>query len=78
MQALFTDVMGNISLSSGVVRMDMLRMMGEDSETRQPQLEVNGHVAIPLEGFLRTLENMERVRNSLIESGVLTKKMPNQ
>ncbi len=78
MQTVFSDVIGNISLSSGVVRMDMLRLIGEDSETKQARFDVSGQIAIPLEGFLRTLEAMERVRESLIESGVLTKKASEQ
>lgn len=78
MQTLFTDFIGNISIASGVVRMDMYKITGTDPETKKVQYEVSGQLAMPMEGFLRSLQVSEKVRDDLVAQGILKPNTPPQ
>ncbi len=71
MQDQFADVIGNISLAGGVVRIDFMRITNIDPETKQAQFEFSHRLVMPLEGFLRSMEVQEKVKEQLIKDGVI-------
>ena len=68
----FADGIGEITLAGGMVRMDLVTMVGrpKDSES-QPQLAVSGRVVMPPDGFLRSFSAMENLVKQLIEAGLV-------
>ncbi len=72
MQDLFADVISNISIVSGVVRIDFMRMKHFDAGTKQAQFELSHRLAMPLDGFLRSVELQEGIKAQLIKDGVVT------
>jgi len=70
----FTDGIGNITLMDGIVRFDLVELRaGPDNK---PVPARSGSLAMPLPGFLRTVEQMNQVVNRLVEQGVLTRNAP--
>ena len=78
MQDQFADMIGNISIASGVVRIDFMRMKHFDAETKQAQFELSHRLAMPIEGFLRSVKLQERIKAQLIKDGVITIKPQEQ
>jgi len=74
----YADVIGNISVTGHLVRIDFLSQAMPLSEQQGAQLQVSHRLVMPLEGFLRSLETQEQVRSKLIADGVvkLGKKNP--
>lgn len=70
MQTAFADMIGNITLSGGVIRIDLLHMTSIHPETKEPRFEVSQVLRMPLDGFLRSLPLQEKIRDQLIANGV--------
>jgi hypothetical protein len=67
----YADVIGNISVTGHLVRIDFLSQALPASEQQGVQLQVSHRVVMPLEGFLRSLETQEQVRTKLIADGIV-------
>jgi hypothetical protein len=71
MNTQFADIIGNISLSAGVVRIDLLQAKASTKNTESTELEKVGQLFIPIEGFLKSLEIQESMKQQMIERGIL-------
>lgn len=73
MQDYFSDLVGNITVTGAVVRIDFIKMSPASTKD-QSKMEFSHRVVMPLEGFLRSLQIQEEVRNKLVAEGIVTKK----
>jgi len=69
---IFADGIGEITLAGGMVRMDLVSLVGsqKDSENK-PRLEFSRRVVMPPDGFLRSFSAMENLVKQLIEAGLV-------
>ena len=69
---IFADGIGEITLSGGMVRMDLVSMVGtQKSKDQPPQLEFRQRVVMPPDGFLRSFSAMENLVKQLIDAGLV-------
>lgn len=69
---IFADGIGEITLSGGMVRMDLVSMVGTQKNNDQPpQLEFRQRVVMPPDGFLRSFSAMENLVKQLIDAGLV-------
>lgn len=68
----FADGMGEITLSGGMVRIDLVSFSPtkQDAEGR-PQLEFRQRIVMPPDGFLRSFSAMEDLVKKLVDAGVV-------
>lgn len=71
---LFADGIGEITLSGGMVRMDLVTLVGSQKDDKQPHLEVSQRIVMPPDGFLRSFSAMEDLVKQLVEAGVIQKR----
>jgi len=71
MNDIFVDVLGNLVVTGGVVRLEFVRLSGVDQATKKPKFELSHRVVMPMEGFLRSLALQEGLRKKLVEDGVV-------
>jgi hypothetical protein len=71
MQDYFADMVGNVAITGNLVRIDYMRLAGADAEKKQLKFEPSHRLVMPVEGFLRSLDMMEKIKQKLIEDGVL-------
>lgn len=75
-QEIFADGIGEISLAGGMVRMDLVSLVGsQNSEGNKPRLVPKTRLVMPPEGFLRSFSAMENLVKQLIDAGLVR---PNQ
>ncbi|MEE2642141.1 MAG: hypothetical protein VX768_16045 [Planctomycetota bacterium] len=77
---IFADGMGEITLSGGMVRIDLVSLSPtkQDAEGK-PQLEFRQRIVMPPDGFLRSFSAMEDLVKKLVDAGVVkTKEGENQ
>ncbi len=69
---IFADGIGEITLAGGMVRMDLVTLVGsqKDSENK-PRLEFSRRVVMPPDGFLRSFSAMENLVKQLIDAGLV-------
>ena len=68
----FADGIGEITLAGGMVRMDLVTMVGRPKDgEEQPNLQVTGRVVMPPDGFLRSFSAMENLVKQLIDAGLV-------
>lgn len=67
----FADVIGNITVTGNLVRIDFLSQSSPVLQQQAAQLQVAHRLVMPLDGFLRSLDTQERVRAKLIADGVV-------
>ena len=69
---IFADGIGEITLAGGMVRMDLVNLVGsqKDSE-KKPKLEFSQRIVMPPDGFLRSFSAMENLVKQLIEAGLV-------
>ena len=68
----FADGIGEITLSGGMVRIDLVSMVGSQKDKDQPpQLEHRQRIVMPPDGFLRSFSAMENLVKQLIEAGLV-------
>jgi len=68
----FADGVGEITLSGGMVRMDLVSMKGSQRDKDQPpKLEVRQRIIMPPDGFLRSFSAMENLVKQLIDAGLV-------
>jgi hypothetical protein len=57
---IFADGIGEITLSGGMVRMDLVTLTGSQSNSEEkPKLEFSQRVIMPPDGFLRSFSAMD-------------------
>lgn len=70
-QDLFADGIGEITLSGGMVRMDLVTLTGSQNDENKPQLKVKQRIVMPPDGFLRSFSAMENLVKQLIDAGLV-------
>jgi hypothetical protein len=71
-QNIFADGIGEITLSGGMVRMDLVTLVGsQNDEANKPRLEFSKRVIMPPDGFLRSFSAMENLVKQLIDAGLV-------
>ena len=69
---LFADGIGEITLSGGMVRMDLVTLAGaQQDKENPPKLEFRQRIVMPPDGFLRSFSAMENLVKQLIEAGLV-------
>ncbi len=69
---IFADGIGEITLSGGMVRMDLVTLTGSQSNSEEkPKLEFSQRVIMPPDGFLRSFSAMENLVKQLIDAGLV-------
>ncbi len=68
----YADGIGEITLSGGMVRMDLVTLQGsqKDSENK-PKLQQSQRIIMPADGFLRSFSAMENLVKQLIDAGLV-------
>ncbi len=68
----FADGMGEITLSGGMVRIDLVTLSSEHKDDQgRPQLAVKQRIIMPPDGFLRSFSAMEDLVKKLMEAGLV-------
>ncbi len=68
----FADGIGEITLSGGMVRMDLVTLVGSQNDPeKKPRLEFSRRIVMPPDGFLRSFSAMENLVKQLIEAGLV-------
>lgn len=71
-EEVFADGIGEITLSGGMVRMDLVSMEGSQNDSdNQPRLEPKQRIIMPPDGFLRSFSAMENLVKQLIDAGLV-------
>ena len=74
----FADGIGEITLAGGMVRMDLVTLVGsQNNPENKPRLELSKRIVMPPDGFLRSFSAMENLVKQLIEAGLLSHEMAN-
>ena len=69
---IFADGIGEIVLSGGMVRMDLVALTGSQREQEEkPRLEFRQRVVMPPDGFLRSFSAMEDLVRQLVDAGLV-------
>ncbi len=68
----FADGIGEITLSGGMVRMDLVTLVGSQNDPEnKPHLELSKRIIMPPDGFLRSFSAMENLVKQLIDAGLV-------
>ena len=68
----YADGIGEITLSGGMVRMDLVTLQGSQKDPEnKPQLELSQRIIMPPDGFLRSFSAMENLVKQLIDAGIV-------
>ena len=68
----FADGIGEITLSGGMVRMDLVTLVGSQNDSEnKPRLEFSQRVIMQPDGFLRSFSAMENLVKQLIDAGLV-------
>lgn len=69
---IFADGIGEITLSGGMVRLDLVALVGTQKEQEKPpKLEFRQRIVMPPDGFLRSFSAMENLVKQLIDAGLV-------
>lgn len=69
---IFADGVGEITLSGGMVRLDLVSLVGsQNDENNKPRLEAFQRIIMPPDGFLRSFSAMENLVKQLIDAGLV-------
>lgn len=69
---IFADGIGEITLSGGMVRLDLVSLVGsQNDEKNKPHLEVTRRIVMPPDGFLRSFSAMENLIKQLVDAGLV-------
>lgn len=72
---IFADTMGEITLSGGMVRIDLVSLTGgRVKEGETPQFETKSRVIMSPDGFLRSFGAMENLVKQLVDAGLVKQK----
>jgi hypothetical protein len=69
---IFADGIGEIVLSGGMVRLDLVALSGSQREASdKPKLEFRQRIVMPPDGFLRSFSAMEDLVRQLVDAGLV-------
>lgn len=69
---IFADGIGEISLSGGMVRLDLVSLVGSQNDSEnKPTFKAKGRIVMPPEGFLRSFSAMENLVKQLMDAGLV-------
>lgn len=71
---IYADTMGEITLSGGMVRIDLVSLAGSSQpkvEGEKPKLEPRMRVIMSPDGFLRSFGAMENLVKQLVDAGLV-------
>jgi len=69
---LFADGIGEISLSNGMVRIDLITYLtSQKTKDQPPEIAVRQRVVMPPDGFLRSFGAMENLVKQLVDAGLV-------
>ncbi len=69
---IFADGIGEITLAGGMVRMDLVTLVGsQNNPDEKPRLEASQRIVMPPDGFLRSFSAMENLVKQLIDAGLV-------
>ncbi len=71
----YSDGIGQISFSGGMVRFDLMSL--EPNGDEEPTPVFKERVIMSPDGFLKSFGTMEGLINKLVEAGVLSRSTPN-
>ena len=71
----FIDGFDNVTLVDGVVRLDLITVAQGAANTQAVPTKV-GSLALPIQGFLRTTEQLNQVIARMVEQGILKRNEP--
>ena len=72
---LYSDVIRNITVSGSVVRIDFASMaVDKTNDEGVPLLDHRQRVVMPLDGFVRSYEEILKIISHLEEQGVISKR----
>lgn len=68
----FADGIGEITLAGGMVRMDLVTLVGSQNDPEnKPRLELSKRIVMPPDAFLRSFSAMENLVKQLIDAGLV-------
>lgn len=71
-ETIFADGIGEITLSGGMVRLDLVTLVGsQNDEANKPRLEFSQRIVMPPDGFLRSFSAMENLVKQLVDAGLV-------
>jgi hypothetical protein len=73
--SIFIDGFDNVTLVDGVVRLDLITV-AQGAANTQPLATKVGSLALPIQGFLRTTEQLNQVISRMVEQGILKRNEP--
>ena len=74
----FADGIGDISLSNGMVRIDLISLSAQQKEEDgKPVFEFKQRIVLPAEGFLRSFHIQERWIQQLVDEGIIKRNEDN-
>ena len=69
---IYADGIGEITLSGGMIRMDLVTLVGsQNNKDNPPKLEFQNRVVMPPDGFLRSFSAIENLVKQLVEAGLV-------
>lgn len=70
---IYADTMGEITLSGGMVRIDLVSLAGsaQTKEGEKPKLEPRMRIVMSPDGFLRSFGAMENLVKQLVDAGLV-------
>lgn len=74
-QEVYADTMGEITLSGGMVRIELVSLAGgQAKDTEAPKFEPRMRVVMSPDGFLRSFSAMENLVKQLVDAGLVKQK----
>lgn len=75
MQDVYADGIGEITLTGGMVRIDLVSLSAKEKDAEgRPRLEFRKRVVLPPEGFLRSFSAMEDLVKQLVDAGLIKRR----
>lgn len=72
---IYADGIGEISLSNGVIRIDLISLSPVQKDSKDPPLrEVRQRVIMSPQGFIEAFGTMENVMKKLVDMGAIVKR----
>jgi hypothetical protein len=71
MPDIFADTLGQVSVASGVVRLELMSITPQPGPNHTPVTEKSGQIIMPLNGFIQVFRSMQ----DLMDKGSSTRRM---
>ncbi len=67
MSDLYVDRLGNVTIANGVARLDFLRFISIDPESKQAKMVPSTRLVLPVDGLAQTIDMLEKLKAGLIK-----------